>query len=170
MRAVDTATHPEYQGRGIFTRLTHAALDELEREGVAFVFNTPNDQSRPGYLKMGWDVVGRLPVLVRPRSVRRALRMLRARTPAGRWSEPTAAGDPAADVLVDHDAVAALLASRPPTATLRTHASHPSTSSGATARSCSRIGPSPGRRGSRMVSRSSEFGAVAPLARARCVR
>ena len=48
VRAVDTATHPDYQGRGIFTRLTLHAIDELREEGVDFVFNTPNDQSRPG--------------------------------------------------------------------------------------------------------------------------
>ena len=59
VRAVDTATHPDYQGRGLFTRLTKAALPELVADGVKFVFNTPNDQSRPGYLKMGWQAVGR---------------------------------------------------------------------------------------------------------------
>jgi GNAT superfamily N-acetyltransferase len=61
VRAVDTATDPDFQGRGIFTRLTLAALDELRAEGVDFVFNTPNDQSRPGYLKMGWHLVARPP-------------------------------------------------------------------------------------------------------------
>ena len=66
VRAVDTATDPDYQGRGLFTRLTLQAIDELRAEGVDFVFNTPNDQSRPGYLKMGWQVVGTLPTHVRP--------------------------------------------------------------------------------------------------------
>lgn len=66
VRAVDTATHPDWRGRGIFTRLTRelAAL-EAER-GTAFVFNTPNHSSGPGYLKMGWRRVGKVPVLVRP--------------------------------------------------------------------------------------------------------
>ena len=83
VRAVDTATDPDHQGRGIFRRLTLGAVDELPAEGVDFVFNTPNDQSRPGYLKMGWQVVGRLPIAVRPRSPASAYRMARART-AGR--------------------------------------------------------------------------------------
>ena len=61
VRAVDTATHPDHQGRGIFRRLTLGAVDELQADGVDFVFNTPNDQSRPGYLKMGWQAVGRVP-------------------------------------------------------------------------------------------------------------
>src|SRR6476661_3097935 len=47
VRAVDTATHPKQQGKGIFRRLTMQALDELLAEGTDFVFNTPNSQSRP---------------------------------------------------------------------------------------------------------------------------
>jgi hypothetical protein len=31
---------------------------QLEEPG-SFVFNTPNDQSRPGYLKMGWQILGK---------------------------------------------------------------------------------------------------------------
>jgi GNAT superfamily N-acetyltransferase len=64
VRAVDTATHPDWRGQGIFLRLTLAALDDLAGT-TDFVFNTPNDKSLPGYLKMGWHVVGRLPVWVR---------------------------------------------------------------------------------------------------------
>jgi GNAT superfamily N-acetyltransferase len=89
VRAVDTATHPDYQGRGIFTRLTLHALDELATEGIEFVFNTPNDQSRPGYLKMGWQVVGQLPTAVRPTRLARIARVAKARVPAERWSTPS---------------------------------------------------------------------------------
>jgi GNAT superfamily N-acetyltransferase len=111
VRAVDTATHPDYQGQGIFSRLTLHAIDELRGDGVAFVFNTPNSQSRPGYLKMGWQPVARLPVLFRPRSVGSLLAVARARVPAEKWSLPTAAGRPAADALSDRDGVARLLQS-----------------------------------------------------------
>jgi GNAT superfamily N-acetyltransferase len=104
VRAVDTATHPAVRGQGVFSRLTMAALDDLAEERVSFVFNTPNDQSRPGYLKMGWRTVGRLPVLVRPRSPSSLLRLVRARTPAGKWSVPCEAGAGAAEVLGSVDA------------------------------------------------------------------
>src|SRR5262249_20381845 len=50
VRAVDTATAPDYQGRGVFRRLTLHAVDELREDGIDFVFNTPNAKSRPGYL------------------------------------------------------------------------------------------------------------------------
>ena len=72
VRAVGTATHPDWQGRGIFSRLTLSALDDLRDAGVDRVFNTPNDKSRPGYLRMGWQQVGKVPVSVRltgPRSI-----------------------------------------------------------------------------------------------------
>jgi GNAT superfamily N-acetyltransferase len=120
VRAVDTATHPSHQGRGIFRRLTLQALDDLRAQGVAFVFNTPNDQSRPGYLKMGWRQVGRLAAAVRVRSPASAARVVRARVPADRWSVPARGGDPAPDVLADPH-VADLLASAPPSSGLGTH-------------------------------------------------
>jgi GNAT superfamily N-acetyltransferase len=100
VRAVDTATHPDFQGQGLFTRLTLEAIDALTAEGVGLVFNTPNANSRPGYLKMGWHVVGRPPLLVRPRSVGALARLLAARAPAAKWSVPVA-GDAAADVLTE---------------------------------------------------------------------
>ncbi|MCB9693391.1 MAG: GNAT family N-acetyltransferase [Alphaproteobacteria bacterium] len=66
VRPVDTATHPRFQRRGLFTRLTHEVLGVLAENGVRLVFNTPNDKSRPGYLKMGWQTVGVMPLWVRP--------------------------------------------------------------------------------------------------------
>src|SRR5713101_901703 len=62
VRAVDTATDPAYQGQGIFTRLTTEAIAALTHDGVELIFNTPNAKSLPGYLKMGWQEIGRLPV------------------------------------------------------------------------------------------------------------
>ena len=105
VRAVDTATHPDYRGRGIFRLLTTSSLDALRARGIEHVFNTPNDQSRPGYLKMGWQEVGKLPVGVRFRSPVAAASAVRARIPADQWSQPSDAGIPAAEALADTDAV-----------------------------------------------------------------
>jgi GNAT superfamily N-acetyltransferase len=102
VRAVDTATAPDFQGRGIFRRLTLAAIDELRDDGIDFVFNTPNDKSRPGYLKMGWSQLGRVEIGARVAHPRAALRMLRARVPAERWSMTTGAGTPVAQLLDEH--------------------------------------------------------------------
>jgi GNAT superfamily N-acetyltransferase len=65
-RAVDTATHPSHQGKGIFKKLTLNAIEVSKKEGTNFIFNTPNDQSRPGYLKMGWIPTGKIKVGLMP--------------------------------------------------------------------------------------------------------
>lgn len=101
VRAVDTATDPRHQGRGLFRRLTTHAVDALKSDGFDAVFNTPNDSSRPGYLKMGWSVLGRPTLMVQPSSPVAALRMLRARVPAEKWSLPVAVGTPVSEVLDD---------------------------------------------------------------------
>jgi hypothetical protein len=92
VRAVDTATHPDYQGRGIFRTLTLLGVDELSRRGIAFVFNTPNDKSRPGYLKMGWSTVGRTSMWVAPRKPGALARVV-----ASRWMTGPAAAAPDSD-------------------------------------------------------------------------
>jgi GNAT superfamily N-acetyltransferase len=122
VRAVDTATHPDHQGRGIFTLLTLRALDEL-REDTDLVFNTPNGKSLPGYLKMGWTVTGRVPVAIRPvRPIRVATRVRRLDDAGGPdRPEPTVEAGPAAVALEDAAGVEALLAAAAgPEARLRT--------------------------------------------------
>src|SRR5206468_9317283 len=52
-------------GNGIFSSLTTTLLEREKADGL-FVFNTPNKSSKPGYLKMGWKEVTRLPLWVRP--------------------------------------------------------------------------------------------------------
>jgi GNAT superfamily N-acetyltransferase len=113
VRAVDTATHPQYQGRGIFSQLTLHGIEEVRAQGVSFVFNTPNDKSRPGYLKMGWEILGQLPVAMRPRSLMALPRLLAARVAADKWSTGTEVGIPAREVLEQTAVVEALLASQP---------------------------------------------------------
>lgn len=61
-RAVDTATHPDHRGKGIFKKLTLEAVSQGAKNEDHFIFNTPNSQSRPGYLKMGWEEVDKIKV------------------------------------------------------------------------------------------------------------
>jgi GNAT superfamily N-acetyltransferase len=100
-RPVDTATHPDYQGMGIFTRLTRELLAAVAGE-VDLVFNTPNAKSGPGYLKLGWREVGRLPVAVRVRRPGRLAAELAGRVAssvAGRQRRPVDAGRDLSDPL-----------------------------------------------------------------------
>ena len=88
LRAVDTATHPDYRGKGIFKQLTLQLVKECREEGFDFIFNTPNDQSRPGYLKMGWQQIGKLPVRLRLCQPIRLLKNALFPAPDGRRSLP----------------------------------------------------------------------------------
>ncbi|MFB9364996.1 GNAT family N-acetyltransferase [Kitasatospora sp. NPDC001664] len=84
VRPVDTATHPDFQGRGIFRRLTTELLEQVSSE-AELVFNTPNGNSLPGYLKMGWQDLGQVPVslrIARPLSFARGARAALARKAA----------------------------------------------------------------------------------------
>lgn len=65
VRAVDTATHPDFQRRGIFRMLTTAAVDIARADGVDLIFNTPNPQSGAGYFSMGWQEVDHIGVMAR---------------------------------------------------------------------------------------------------------
>jgi GNAT superfamily N-acetyltransferase len=100
VRAVDTATHPSFQGHGIFRRLTLDLLHQLESAGeVDLVFNTPNASSRPGYLKMGWSEVGILPVrlgVVRPIRFVTGMRAAAATTATAAAAPGTAPAAPGA--------------------------------------------------------------------------
>lgn len=103
VRAVDTATHPDHQGKGLFTALTLEALDAVRDAGVDLVFNTPNDKSLPGYLKMGWREVGRLPATMRSAGVGSLRTTARSRVAAELWSVPLDIGLDVDTWLDDHD-------------------------------------------------------------------
>jgi predicted N-acetyltransferase YhbS len=57
VRAVDTATHPDYRRMGIFSQLTSQVVEDVQAGGADFIFNTPNNDVLPGYLKLGWHQV-----------------------------------------------------------------------------------------------------------------
>lgn len=53
IRPVDTVTDKKYRGKGIFKKLTLEGLQNISAK-YDIIFNTPNKNSLPGYLKMGW--------------------------------------------------------------------------------------------------------------------
>lgn len=110
VRAVDTATHPDYRRSGIFSLLTREALASL-RGDTDLVFNTPNEKSLPGYLKLGWRVVATVRPSLRVRRPLRFVRGLRSlRDLDGAAGEaPSVGAEPAGEALRDEDAVSALL-------------------------------------------------------------
>ena len=111
VRAVDTATHPEYRRHGVFSTLTRQTVERAQAEGVDLIFNTPNQYSLPGYLKLGWTYAGRPQVLVRVLHPLRMVRALRGQAEAAaEWHLPEGTGQPVERLLADADAVQRLLA------------------------------------------------------------
>lgn len=59
--SLNTATHPDHQGRGLFTALAEGAYAAGAAAGYAFVIGVANANSTPGFLKkLGFQDVGRL--------------------------------------------------------------------------------------------------------------
>src|SRR5205823_4886890 len=74
------------------------------------VYNTPNDQSLPGYLKMGWELVGRIPVRVRVHHPLRFVATIGPRRGSEDLGAPPASHAPPAVVALEHPGLPDLLA------------------------------------------------------------
>ena len=64
-QAVDTATHPLYQRKGVFSALIKEAIDYITINKF-LIFNFPNRNSLPGYLKFGWIKLAGVSTLYKP--------------------------------------------------------------------------------------------------------
>jgi len=70
--SLNTATHPDYQGRGLFTALAEAAYAQGKASGHGFVIGVANANSTPGFLRrLAFQHVGRLHAGVLARLPRR---------------------------------------------------------------------------------------------------
>ena len=69
--ALNTATHPKHQGKGIFTKIGNAANELAASQGYAFVSGVANQNSTDGYLrKLGFYLIAPLEAKVGIGSVR----------------------------------------------------------------------------------------------------
>lgn len=61
VQSADTMTHPDYRRHGLFPMLAEMTYDQAKKEGVAFVFGWPNENSFPTFKnKLGWIELGRM--------------------------------------------------------------------------------------------------------------
>ena len=51
----DTCVTEICRGKGIFTEMTKRSIDFLSKDDI--IYNFPNQNSFPGYIKMGWELV-----------------------------------------------------------------------------------------------------------------
>ena len=62
----DTMVHPNYQRKGLFTRMELFALKQLLKQGIAFSYGFPNTLSRSGFVKLGYKRVIDTMAVLRP--------------------------------------------------------------------------------------------------------
>jgi len=80
--SLNTATHPDYQGKGLFTKLAALTYERAAGQGYDAVYGVANANSTPGFIrKLGFQ-------LVRPLEARLGIGGISVRPP----SQPAAAG------------------------------------------------------------------------------
>ena len=60
IRPVDKVVDKSYRGKGLFKELTLKGLEMCQGK-FDLIFNTPNENSLKGYLKMGWNLLDKSP-------------------------------------------------------------------------------------------------------------
>lgn len=67
MLSLNTATHPDFQGKGLFTRLADATYQAGAESGVQAVYGVANANSTPGFVrKLGFALVKSLDARIGP--------------------------------------------------------------------------------------------------------
>ncbi|MGD0766148.1 MAG: GNAT family N-acetyltransferase, partial [Dehalococcoidia bacterium] len=69
--SLNTATDPEWRGRGIFGRLLRDVCEISAKEGIAFTYGFPNQSSYPIFLRTEFKDIGSVPLLIKPLNPRR---------------------------------------------------------------------------------------------------
>jgi len=66
-QSLDTMTHPDYRGQGMFTVLAERCMQFAAARGIEALYGFPNEHSHPGFVrKLDWDCTGNIPLWVRP--------------------------------------------------------------------------------------------------------
>jgi GNAT superfamily N-acetyltransferase len=65
-QSLDTMTHPDYQGQGMFTVLANACFEVARSHGCEVLYGFPNGNSYHGFVKrLNWDHTGNVPLFSR---------------------------------------------------------------------------------------------------------
>jgi len=65
-QSLDTMTHPDYRGQGMFVTLAKACMELTAAKGIEALYGFPNTNSFPGFIRrLNWDHTGDIPRWVR---------------------------------------------------------------------------------------------------------
>jgi len=59
LQPCNTMVHPEFRGKGVFPQMNEFAIKEFQGTDYKIFYNFPNKNSFRGYLKCGWQAIGR---------------------------------------------------------------------------------------------------------------
>lgn len=66
-QSLDTMTHPDFRGQGMFVALARACMDDAAHRGIEALYGFPNASSFPGFVRrLGWIHCGDASRWVRP--------------------------------------------------------------------------------------------------------
>ena len=75
-QSLDTMTHPDYRGQGMFTVLAEECMRYAAARGIELLYGFPNENSQPGFLRrLDWDHTGDIPAWFRPLAIGRHKRV-----------------------------------------------------------------------------------------------
>lgn len=60
LQPCDSAVHPEFRGKGLFSKSRINGVQIARERGIDFFFNFPNQNSLPAYLSLGWYFMGKI--------------------------------------------------------------------------------------------------------------
>lgn len=64
----ETFVHPDYQRKGLFSKLIELAENEIKKSGIDFIMNFPNTNSLRGFQSKGWKKIDVSEYWMKPRS------------------------------------------------------------------------------------------------------
>jgi len=66
-QSLDTMTHPEFRGQGLFVKLANHCYEQAVAEGCSMVYGFPNENSYPGFIRrLNFQHVGEVERWTRP--------------------------------------------------------------------------------------------------------
>ncbi len=104
--SLNTLTHPDYRGQGLFTKMANETYAVCEREGLHLTLGFPNKNSYPGFVrKLQFRHIGNAAVMFRPLGIFSLAGSLPAMNKAAKYAPSDMDGAPVANFFLHSGAL-----------------------------------------------------------------
>lgn len=62
--SLNTAVHPDFQGKGVFSSLLRKSIEQAKLKGFDFIYGVANQNSTHGFHRCGFDAIGQLNIQI----------------------------------------------------------------------------------------------------------